>query len=285
MAAVDSGRGGAARKGREAGPPLLSLEQDGGAGLYRPAPGLAGRAVTCRALPGSAESLQRRGGRGTGRERSWSGTGIEIDMEMEMGCAALLWGTILLGCSCGPGPPGVGAAPLVTDTYVLDDMDGLGREFDGIGAVSGGGATSRLLVNYQEPYRSQILDYLFKPNFGASLHILKVEIGGDAQSTDGTEPSHMHYENDENYFRGYEWWLMKEAKKRNPQIKLIGLPWAFPGWIGKGENWPYDYPDVTAYYIVSWILGAKQYHGLDIDYIGYITTTVLCYSAYVEVVN
>lgn len=39
---------------------------------------------------------------------------------------------------------------------------------------------------------------------------------------DGTEPSHMHYENDENYFRGYEWWLMKEAKKRNPKIKLIG---------------------------------------------------------------
>ncbi|NWV15221.1 GALC Galactocerebrosidase, partial [Ptilonorhynchus violaceus] len=192
--------------------------------------------------------------------------------------AALLWGTILLGCSCGPRPPRVGAAPLVATTYVLDDADGLGREFDGIGAVSGGGgsgasgaavvATSRLLVNYQEPYRSQILDYLFKPNFGASLHILKVEIGGDAQSTDGTEPSHMHYENDENYFRGYEWWLMKEAKKRNPKIKLIGLPWAFPGWIGKGENWPYDYPDITAYYIVSWILGAKQYHDLDIDYIG-----------------
>ncbi|NXB09888.1 GALC Galactocerebrosidase, partial [Cnemophilus loriae] len=182
--------------------------------------------------------------------------------------AALLWGMILLGCSCGPGPPRVGAAPLLTATYVLDDSNGLGREFDGIGAVSGGGATSRLLVNYQEPYRSQILDYLFKPNFGASLHILKVEIGGDAQSTDGTEPSHMHYENDENYFRGYEWWLMKEAKKRNPKIKLIGLPWAFPGWIGKGENWPYDYPDITAYYIVSWILGAKEYHDLDIDYVG-----------------
>uniref|UniRef100_A0A672TTK7 Galactocerebrosidase n=1 Tax=Strigops habroptila TaxID=2489341 RepID=A0A672TTK7_STRHB len=135
-------------------------------------------------------------------------------------------------------------------------------------AVSCTVATSRLLVNYQEPYRSQILDYLFKPDFGASLHILKVEIGGDGQSTDGTEPSHMHYENDENYFRGYEWWLMKEAKKRNPKIKLIGLPWTFPAWIGKGENWPYDYPDVTAYYIVSWILGAKHYHDLDIDYVG-----------------
>ena len=39
---------------------------------------------------------------------------------------------------------------------------------------------------------------------------------------DGTEPSHMHYENDENYFRGYEWWLMREAKRRNPNITLIG---------------------------------------------------------------
>uniref|UniRef100_A0A803T6H6 Galactocerebrosidase n=1 Tax=Anolis carolinensis TaxID=28377 RepID=A0A803T6H6_ANOCA len=130
-------------------------------------------------------------------------------------------------------------------TYWLDDAAGPTREFDGVGAVSGGG-----------------------PNFGAALQILKVEIGGDAQSTDGTEPSHMHYENDENYFRGYEWWLMKEAKKRNPDIKLIGLPWAFPGWIGKGENWPYKYPDVTAYYIVSWIAGAKKFHSLDIDYVG-----------------
>ncbi|XP_053458014.1 galactocerebrosidase isoform X1 [Nycticebus coucang] len=153
-------------------------------------------------------------------------------------------------------------------TYVLDDSDGLGREFDGIGAVSGGGATSRLLVNYPEPYRSQILDYLFKPYFGASLHILKVEIGGDGQTTDGTEPSHMHYALDENYFRGYEWWLMKEAKKRNPNIILIGLPWAFPGWLGKGFNWPYVNLQLTAYYVVTWIVGAKRYHDLDIDYVG-----------------
>ncbi|XP_076834877.1 galactocerebrosidase [Brachyhypopomus gauderio] len=154
------------------------------------------------------------------------------------------------------------------DKYVIDDTVGLGRAFDGVGGLSGGGATSRLLVNYDEPYRSQILDYLFKPNFGASLQILKVEIGGDAQTTDGTEPSHMHYENDENFFRGYEWWLMKEAKKRNPNITLIGLPWAFPGWVGHGENWPFDFPDITVSYVVSWITGAKQNHDLDIDYVG-----------------
>ncbi|XP_058235523.1 galactocerebrosidase isoform X1 [Hemibagrus wyckioides] len=156
----------------------------------------------------------------------------------------------------------------LTEMYLLDDKIGLGRRFDGIGGLSGGGATSRLLINYKEPYRSQILDYLFKPNFGASLHILKVEIGGDSQTTDGTEPSHMHNETDENYFRGYEWWLMKEAKKRNPDIMLIGLPWAFPGWVGHGTNWPYYFPNITANYVVSWVIGAKQHHGLDINYIG-----------------
>ncbi|XP_078455270.1 galactocerebrosidase-like [Lampetra planeri] len=150
----------------------------------------------------------------------------------------------------------------------LGDSEGLGRRFDGIGGLSGGGATSRLLVNYPEPHRSAILDYLFKPNFGASLHILKVEIGGDAQTTDGTEPSHMRDPGDENYFRGYEWWLMKEAKKRNPNITLVGLPWAFPAWVGGGFKFPYKYPEVTAGYVVSWVLGAKQYHGLDIDYVG-----------------
>lgn len=43
--------------------------------------------------------------------------------------------------------------------------------------------------------------------------MLKVEMGGDVQSTEGSEASHMHNPWDENYFRGYEWWLMKEAKK------------------------------------------------------------------------
>lgn len=85
--------------------------------------------------------------------------------------------------------------------YTVDNT--LGRIFDGIGGLSGGGATSRLLVNYPEPQRGQILDYLFKPGFGASLDILKVEIGGDAQSTDGCESSHMHNEHDPpNFHRG-----------------------------------------------------------------------------------
>ena len=115
--------------------------------------------------------------------------------------------------------------------YVIDPTSGYGRRFDGIGGLSGGGATSRFLPDYLEPSRSQILDFLFKPGFGASLQILKVEIGGGGQSTEGTEPSHMYNETEENYERGYEWWLMQEAKKRNPNIQLYGLAWTFSHWV------------------------------------------------------
>jgi len=153
-------------------------------------------------------------------------------------------------------------------TILIDDASGVGRRFDGIGGLRGGGATSKLLVNYPEKLRDQILDYLFKPNFGAALQILKVEIGGDAQSTDGTEASHMHNEWEENYQRGYEWWLMKEAKKRNKHIKLYALPWGWPGWVGQGSSKPYTNNTKAADYIVRWINGAMTEHDLTIDYLG-----------------
>ena len=123
-----------------------------------------------------------------------------------------------------------------------------------------------MLPDYIEPYRSHILDYLFLPSFGASLHILKVEIGGDAQSTEGTEASHMHIAEEENYERGYEWWLMKEAKARNPAIKLYGLSWGFPGWVAEGGSSPLT--NSTVSYITKWLVAARDVHGLTIDYIG-----------------
>jgi hypothetical protein len=85
------------------------------------------------------------------------------------------------------------------------DFSQAGRTFDGVGALSGGGGTSRLLYDYAEPQRTEILDALFDPGHGSSPQILKVEIGGDGQSTEATEASHMHTRNDENYHRGYEW--------------------------------------------------------------------------------
>ncbi len=146
---------------------------------------------------------------------------------------------------------------IIIDTEKATDI------FDGIGAVSAG-ASSRLLIDYAEPYRSQILDFLFKPGFGASLQHLKVEIGGEINSTDGSEPSHMRKRGEENYQRGYEWWLMKEAKKRNPDIILDALAWGAPGWIGEGKYYSQEGAD----YMVKFLQGAKKYNGLDINYIG-----------------
>ena len=81
------------------------------------------------------------------------------------------------------------AAARTAEPIINVDGRSEGRTFAGLGALSAG-ASSRLLMDYPEPQRSEILDFLFKPKFGASLHHLKVEIGGDVNSTDGTEPSH-----------------------------------------------------------------------------------------------
>lgn len=146
---------------------------------------------------------------------------------------------------------------------VVLDGQSAGQIFDGIGAVSAG-ASSRLLMDYREPYRSEILDYLFKPDYGASLQHLKVEIGGDVNSTDGSEPSQMRGRFDHDYTRGYEWWLMNEARKRNPQIVLDTLAWGAPRWIGGGDF----YSDDMANYVADFIEGARRKLGLDIAYTG-----------------
>src|SRR5271157_1573915 len=107
-----------------------------------------------------------------------------------------------------------------------------GRVFDGIGAVRAG-ASSRLLIDYPEPQRSEILDFLFTPRFGAGFQHLKVEIGSGENSTCGSEPSHVVTRDElaNPKPRGYEFWLMAEARKRNPHVILDCLPWTYPRWI------------------------------------------------------
>lgn len=156
------------------------------------------------------------------------------------------------------------SAAVVTTTQVTLDGSAGGDRFDGVGAVSGGGATTDLLKDYPARQRNQILDLLFKPQFGASLSTLYIEVPGDGNSTQGTEPSHMHSRTDENYYRGYEWWLMAEAKKRNPSLYLDACAWACPGWIGNGNFWSQDMCD----YYVLWIKGLKSAHGLTLNALG-----------------
>jgi hypothetical protein len=158
----------------------------------------------------------------------------------------------------------VPVAPALAATTVTISGTATGRTFDGIGAISGGGGNSRLLIDYPDPQRSQILDYLFRPNFGAAMQILKVEIGGDTYSTSGAEASHKHSATDLNCDRGYEFWLMEQAKARNPNIRLVGLSWGAPGWIGNGTFFSTDMIN----YLVAWLSCAKNSHGLTIDYLG-----------------
>lgn len=167
-------------------------------------------------------------------------------------------------CAAAARAPAAGApAPL---SYAIDTR-AAGRRLDGFGAISGGGATSRLLFQYPEPYLTDILDFLFLPSHGAALHHLKVEIGGDGQSSEGTEPSHAHFEGDANFSRGYEWRLMVEARRRNPSILISALAWTWPAWVGAGSRSPWTDPPRAAAYVVAWLAAARDVYNVTADFV------------------
>eukprot|EP00035_Acanthoeca_spectabilis_P015475 m.308985 g.308985 ORF g.308985 m.308985 type:complete len:189 (-) comp16369_c0_seq56:7260-7826(-) len=92
--------------------------------------------------------------------------------------------------------------------------------------------------------------------------------GGDGDSTEGSESSHEHVQGEISCNRGYEWFVMKEAKMRNPEIRLYGLSWSFPNYLAGATGNPLDNPN-TPTYIADWIACAKNAHNLTIDFIGY----------------
>jgi O-glycosyl hydrolase len=156
------------------------------------------------------------------------------------------------------------AATAASSQTIIVDGTSPGRVFDGVGALSAG-ASSRLLIDYPPAERSAILDYLFKPDYGASLQILKVEIGGDTNSTDGTELSHETQQGQVDCDTGYEWWLMEQAERLDPAIKLYGLEWGAPGWVGDGTGTLWTTQNIG--YLLDW-LGCARQHGLTINYLG-----------------
>lgn len=156
-------------------------------------------------------------------------------------------------------------ASTVSTTNITINGTKSGAEFDGIGAISGGGGNSRLLIDYPEPERSRILDYLFKPHYGANLQILKLEIGGDANSTDGSEASIEHSSGQINCNSGYEWWIAEQALQRNPSIKIYGLQWTAPGWTGDGTQTIWTQSNVN--YVVDWMKCAQS-HNIPVAYLG-----------------
>jgi len=161
---------------------------------------------------------------------------------------------------------GATAGAATTQVIVLDGRAG-GPRFDGIGVVEGGGGTGVLLKDYPEPQRSQILDLVFKPKFGASVSALYVEIPGDGNSTQGSMPSHRHTRDDLNAWRGYMWWEMREAKRRNAGLTLDGAAWSAPGWVGEHSHGDFFSQDAADYY-VSWLKALRDVHGLHMPTLG-----------------
>ena len=160
------------------------------------------------------------------------------------------------------------------DMDVVLKADDTGREFEGWGALSAG-ATSVFLRDYPEPYRSDILDYLFKPKYGLGIQHLKVEIGSGMDSTCGSEPSHVitPEELKNPVPRGYEFWLAAEARKRNPKIMLGALPWGTPYWT---KNYT---TKEAAEWVISFLDVAKKHYGLDFQYVGGARNELLYLSA------
>ena len=176
-------------------------------------------------------------------------------------------------------------------SIVLDDADS-GRVFEGIGVISAG-ASTRNLVDYPEKQKSEILDYMFKPKFGANLQHLKVEIGGGEYIGQGSEPTHAltRAELADPKPRGYEFWLMAEARKRNPQVLLDCLPWCYPGWVSSpfsqdSADWYVAFLDVARKHYglkMDWLAAGWNEHGTDLNWIAKTLRPTLDAHGYADV--
>ena len=148
--------------------------------------------------------------------------------------------------------------------FVTDSL--AGPAWDGVGA-SFTGASARLLVDYAEPWRSQILDALFAPSGapsttdtfkGAAFQLLRLEIGADA-NTDGAGggPAHMRSAAEApTAARGWAWWLAREAFARNPDVKVVLVPIAWPAYLNGGNasaTDPFADPAAAAAHVAAYV--------------------------------
>jgi hypothetical protein len=195
--------------------------------------------------------------------RTWNRTAIAV---ASVALVAICCATVTAVRSARPhgGTPAAVAAGRYRVTVIINGARP-GPVFQGIGAISGGGGNSRLLIDYPAGQRAQILDYLFSPHYGASLQMLKLEIGGGGFSSDGSEPSVEAVKGQLDCAAGYEFWLARQALARNPAIKLYGLQWSAPGWVRSSQGGLWSSADVG--YVVDWLRCAKQ-NGLTVSYVG-----------------
>ncbi len=109
-----------------------------------------------------------------------------------------------------------------------------GTVWRGLGAVTGNNS-SRLLMDYKmenpEAYW-EIMNLLFKPDYGAGLTHVKIEFGTDVNSSSGTEPSIMRSADEKaDVTRGAGFMFAADALSINPDITVDLLRWGEPKWV------------------------------------------------------
>lgn len=110
--------------------------------------------------------------------------------------------------------------------------------YRGQGMISCNGS-SRLLLDYKEKSPEsyqQILEYLYGSN-GMKFTHFKVEMGSDVNTSSGTEPTTMRYEDEQaDVTRGAGFQIAADIKKINPEVTLDMLWWSEPRWVTDAED-------------------------------------------------
>ncbi len=110
--------------------------------------------------------------------------------------------------------------------------------YRGQGMISCNGS-SRLLIDYKEKSPesyNRILEYMYGRN-GLKFTHFKVEMGSDVNTSSGTEPTTMRYEDEKaDVTRGAGFQLAADIKKINPDVTLDMLWWSEPRWVTDSDD-------------------------------------------------
>ena len=168
----------------------------------------------------------------------------------------------------------------VNTSYTIGITTGFptGVTFDGIGA-SFTGASARYLFEYSPLAYNAMLDFLFAPSSasdsaykGASLQILKLEIGSGANTDMGSEPSYSPSGTDDNQNKGWSGRLAQAAFERNSQIKIFLTPLSFPSYLVPTNN-PFDNSFAVAEYVAQYVVDFQNLYKVPVSYVGVLSRT------------
>jgi glucosylceramidase len=146
-------------------------------------------------------------------------------------------------------------------------IEGFGGCFNELGWIT--------LSHLDEENREKVLDELFNPSSGCKLNFCRLPVGANDYSAEwyscnetsnDYEMKEFTIERDKSYLIPY----IKEALKRNPDIKLFASPWSPPTWMKfpKAYNhgtliWEKETLEAYALYFLKFVKAYKN-EGLDI---------------------